>query len=77
MEAIALAAYLDEVAVVHEAIEEGRDGRCIAKELRPILQRSVGGDDRRRALITAHHDLQQILGCTAGELSHPKIVNNE
>ena len=41
MEAKALAADLDEVAVMHEPIEECRDGRCVTEEFGPVLDRSV------------------------------------
>ena len=39
MEPVALAAHLDEMAVMHESIEEGRYGRSVAKQFGAILER--------------------------------------
>ena len=36
MEAIALAANLDQMRVMHQAIEKGRNGRGVAEQLRPV-----------------------------------------
>ena len=56
MEAIALPADLDEVAMVHEPVEEGSDGRRVAEHLGPVLEGPVRRDDRRRAFVAAHDD---------------------
>jgi hypothetical protein len=39
MEPVALAAHLDEMAVMHESIEEGRNGGSVAKQFGAILER--------------------------------------
>jgi len=62
---------------MEEAIQEGSDGRGVAEQLPPVLDRAVRGDERRRAFITAHDDLQQILRRGLGELPHPQIVDDE
>ncbi len=36
MEAVALSPDLDEVAVVHQAVEKRRDGRRVTEHLRPV-----------------------------------------
>jgi hypothetical protein len=41
MEPVALAAHLDEMAVMHESIKEGRNGGRVAKQFGPILERSI------------------------------------
>src|SRR5450631_446464 len=41
MEPVALAAHLDEMAVMHESIEEGRNGGRVAKQFGPILERAI------------------------------------
>jgi hypothetical protein len=41
MEPVALAAHLDEMAVMHESIEEGRNGGSVAKQFGPILERAI------------------------------------
>ena len=38
MEPVALAAHLDEVAVMHKAVEKRRDGGSVAKKLRPVFK---------------------------------------
>ncbi len=38
---VALAAHLDEVAVVHEAVEKRRDGRCVTEKFRPVFKWAV------------------------------------
>jgi hypothetical protein len=38
---VALAAHFDEMAVMHESIEEGRNGGGIAEQFRPILERTI------------------------------------
>ena len=41
VQAIALAANFDEVAVVHEPIEKRGHCRCIAEDFRPVIERAV------------------------------------
>jgi hypothetical protein len=41
MEPVALAAHLDEMAMMHESIEKGRNGWSVAKQFRPILERAI------------------------------------
>jgi hypothetical protein len=41
MEPVALTTHLDEMAVIHELIEEGRYGGRVAKQLGPILERTI------------------------------------
>lgn len=41
VEAIAFAANLDQVRVVHEPIENGRNGWRVAEQLRPVVKRLV------------------------------------
>jgi hypothetical protein len=41
MQAIALAADLDEMSVVHEPVEERGDRRCVAEHLGPVIQRPI------------------------------------
>ena len=76
MEAIALAAHVDEIAMVHEAIEERSDRRGISEELWPVIQRAVGCHDGRCALIATHDNLEQVLGGARRELAHAEVVND-
>jgi hypothetical protein len=38
---VTLAVDLEELAIVHEAIEKGRDRRLVAEQLRPIFEPSI------------------------------------
>jgi hypothetical protein len=48
------------MAVVQEAVEHGGDGRAVAEQFPPVLDRAVGGDQSARAFVTTHDDLQQL-----------------
>jgi hypothetical protein len=45
MQTVALATHLDEMPVMHEPIEEGRDRGSVTEQLRPVLERTVRGND--------------------------------
>src|SRR3977135_3259113 len=77
MEAIGLAAEFDEMAVMHEPIEERGDGRSIAEHLRPVFQRSVRGNHRRGTLVATHNDLQEIFGGVHRQFTHSDIIDDE
>ena len=47
----------EEMAMVAEAVEHGGDGCAVAEQFSPVLDRSVRGDQRARAFVTAHDDL--------------------
>ena len=51
LEAPALVAGLDDVAVMGEAIEQGRGHLGIAEDGRPFAEVEVGGDDDRGLLV--------------------------
>jgi hypothetical protein len=69
------------MAVMKQAIEHGAHCGHIAKQLAPVLDRAIGGQQGAAALIAAHDDLQQILGggvheqTTTGEA--PFVKNSE
>ncbi len=62
---------------MQKSIEQGRDRGRVAKDLSPVLDRSVGGQDRAGPLVAAHDDLEQILGGVGRELAHPEVVDDE
>lgn len=43
----------------------------------PVLHGSVGSEQRARALVAPHDDLQQILSRRQGQLAHAEIVDDE
>ncbi len=59
MEPLAFTAYLGEIAVVHDPIEEGGNSGCIAEEHRPIFKRSLRRRDGGSGLVAAHHQFEQ------------------
>ncbi len=77
VQAIALAADLDEMAVVHQAVEKRRHRRGVAEDLRPIPEGAVRHQDGGIALVAAHDDLQQILGGSGGQFAHPQVVDDQ
>ena len=70
MEPVALAAHLDEMAVMHESIEEGRYGRSVAKQFGLILERAIRGNNCRGAFISAHDDFEQVFSGARRQLPH-------
>ena len=55
--------------MMEEAIEHSGDGRTVSQQFAPVLHRSVGGEQSTGALIASHHDLQQFLGGSDGQLA--------
>ena len=60
-----------------QAIEHGADGGNIAEQLSPVLDGTVGSEQRAEALVAAHDDFQQILGGRVRQLPHPKIIDDQ
>ena len=48
-----------------------------AKQFTPVLDGPVGSQQRAGALVTPHHNLQQILGGRLRELAHPEVVDDQ
>jgi len=47
----------ENMAVVEKAVGHSGDDRAVAEQFSPVLDRSVRGDQRARAFVTAHDDL--------------------
>jgi hypothetical protein len=77
VESVALAADLDQVPVVHESVQERRDGWRVAEEFWSVLQGTVRRDDRRGAPVAAHDNLEQVFGGRSGEFAHAEIVDDQ
>ena len=56
---------VDHPAVVEEPIEDGRGDHGVAKELLPVGEALVGGDDRRALLIAIRDELEEEIGFPA------------
>ena len=63
--------------MMQQPIEQGGDRGGVAKQLAPVFDGTVRGDQRRGTLVAAHDDLQQILGGGRGQLAHAEVVEDE
>lgn len=59
-------------AIEHRA---GRGG--VAEQFSPIVDGTVRSNQRARALVAPHHELEQILGRRRGEFAHAEIVEDQ
>src|SRR5438552_4952694 len=66
-----------DVAMMEQAIEHGADGRGIAQQFAPVLDRSIGSHDGTGAFVAAHYDLQQILSRSQWQFAHAEIIKDE
>jgi len=63
--------------VMEKPIEQCGDGRGVAEQLAPIIDRSIRGQQRRGAFIASHDQLEQVFGGGVGELAHAEVVDDE
>jgi len=49
----------EEMAVVEQAVEHGRDGGAVAEQFALVFHGAVGSEQRAGTFVTAHDDLQQ------------------
>jgi hypothetical protein len=63
--------------MVEQPIEESGDRCGVAQQLPPIIDRSVRGEDRGRAFVAAHDQLEEILSGGVRELAHAEIVDDQ
>ncbi len=57
---------------MEHAIEEGGHGGGVAEQLAPVVDGTMGREERSRAFLAAHDDFQQIFGRGVRELPHPR-----
>ena len=74
LEAPALVAGFDDVAVVCEAVEERRCHLGVAEDARPFAEGEVGGDDDGRALVKTADEVEQQLATGLGEGEIAQLV---
>ena len=53
------------------------DGGGVAEELAPVVDGPVRGEQRARALVAAHDELEEVLGGGGRELAHAEVVDDE
>ena len=62
---------------MQEPVEQRGDRGSVAEQLSPLVDRPVGGEHRRGPLVTAHDQLEQVLGRGVGQLAHAEVVDDE
>ena len=77
LEAPALVAGLDDVAVVGEAIEQRRGHLGVAEDGRPFAEGEVGGDDDRGLLVEPADQVEQELAAGLGEGQIAEFVEDD
>ena len=77
LEAPALVAGLDDVAVMGEAVEERRGHLGVAEDARPFAEGEVGGDDDRGLLVEAADQVEQELAAGLGEGQVAELVEDD
>lgn len=64
--AVAVAPDVDDVAVVDQAINQGRGHHLVAKDVAPFLEGLVAGQHRRRVFVASAHELEEELSARPG-----------
>src|SRR5262245_41084695 len=68
---------LEDVTMVEDAVEHGRDRGGVCEDPAPVLDGAVGGEDRGAALVAAHDQFEEVLGGGGGKLAHAEVVDDE
>jgi hypothetical protein len=77
LEAPALVACLDDVAVMGETVEQCGGHLWIAEHARPLAEGKIGGDDDRGALVEAADGVEQQLPARLGEWQIAKLIEDD
>ena len=77
LEAPALVARLDDVAVVGETVEQCGGHLWITEDARPFAEGEIGGDDDRGALVEAADGVEQQLPTGLGERQIAELVEDD
>ncbi|MBB4383660.1 hypothetical protein GGD61_008365 [Bradyrhizobium sp. SBR1B] len=72
----AVAAKLDAVGIVDEAIEDGVGDGWVADEVVPVIDGDLTGDEGRAAGVSVLDDLEEIAALLVAELLRPPIVES-
>ena len=60
---------------MEQTVEHRTDGGNVGEQLAPVLDRTVGSQQRAASFVAAHDDLQQILGGSLRELAHAEVID--
>ena len=77
VEPVALAVHLEDVDMVGEPVEQRAGEAFGAEHLGPFVERQVGGDHDRAALVALAEDLEQQLGAGLGERHEAELVDDQ
>ena len=77
LEAPAVVAGLDDVAVVRQAIEHGGCHFGVAEHLRPIGEGEIGRDQERRVFVDFADQVEQQLATGLAERQVAELVNDD
>jgi hypothetical protein len=77
LEAPAVVACLDDVAVMREAVEQGCGHFGIAKNARPFTEGEIRGDDDGRAFVEAADGMEQQLATGLSERQIAELVEDD
>ena len=64
---VALAVHIEDMAVVRQAIQQGRRHSLALKDLNPFAERQIAGDQKAGSLIPVGKDLEQQLRSRTAE----------
>lgn len=62
---------------MQQAVEERGHRGGVAEQFAPVIDGSVRRQDRRRAFVAAHDELQQILASGVRQFPHAEIIDDE
>jgi hypothetical protein len=70
-------AALEDVAMVEEAASMAATSAASLRDLAPVLDGAVRGEERAGAFVPAHHHLEKVLGGSGRKLPHASVVDDE
>jgi hypothetical protein len=69
-----IAAHIDAMGVVNQAVQNAVGGRGVADRFMPARDRELRGEDRRASLVTVFADLPEVATLGFGEGRHGPVV---
>src|SRR5262245_2155551 len=77
LEAPAVVAGLDDVAVMGQAIQQGSGHLCVAEDAGPFTEGEIGGDEDRGALVQPADKVEQELSTGLGEGQVAEFIKDD
>jgi len=76
-EPVALAVHLEDVAVMGQAVEQGRRHALALEDLAPLAERQIAGDQQAGPFIPIRKDLEQQLGAGPAEREVAQLITDQ